>query len=522
MNLEKSSIGIEFGSTRIKAVLVDENYIFRASGSYKWENSKEGDIWTYSLEEAIIGLQSCFALMKSDYEKKYNQKLTVVGSIGISGMMHGYLVFDKNDSQICEYRTWRNTITQKASEELSDLFDFNVPQRWSISHLYHAILNNENHVKDIEWMTTLSGFVHFVLTGQKIIGVGDASGMFPIDEQKADYDEIMIQRFDSLVKGKLSKGIYDILPRILKAGEIAGYLTKEGSRILDVSGELMPGIPFCPCEGDAETGMVATNSIGIGTGNISAGTSIFAMIVTGRRGTRHREIDIVTTPTGECVSMIHCNNGTSDLDGWIEMFGDFLKRYNGDVDHNKIYEILFKSALEGSSDCNGMININYVAGEEITKFNEGSPIFTRLFGSEFSFADLSRTLISSIYATLSIGLRILQDDGISFSRITGHGGLFKTGNAAQIILSAALGVPVSTMNTAGEGGSYGIAILAKYMIEKTKNESLESYLSDKVYAESEIKTVFPKEEDIRGYKIFLDRYSSFVHSISFANKAREV
>lgn len=520
MDLLKSSIGIELGSTRIKSVLIDEHFNTLASGSYKWENTKKGNIWTYSLNDAIFGIQTCYGAMKKEFECKYNQKLTVVGSIGISGMMHGYLVFNKENVQLCEYRTWRNTITQRASEELSDLFEFNIPQRWSISHLYHAILEEETHVKEVDWMTTLSGYIHFLLTGEKIVGVGEASGMFPIDEEKIEYDKTMIQIFNTKVKGKISKPIENILPQIHKAGDNAGYLTKTGAGILDISGELVAGIPLCPCEGDAGTGMVATNAVGIGTGNISAGTSIFAMIVTGSRGKRHREIDVVSTPSGESVSMIHCNNGTSDLDGWVEMLGDFLFRYNSIVDYERVYKTLFESALEGCSDCNGMVNINYVSGEEITRFNDGCPIFTRLNGTRFSFADLSRTLISSIYATLSIGIEILKSDGVEISKITGHGGLFKTGVASQKILSAALGVPVSTMTTAGEGGPFGMAILARYMVDNESNMALDKYLTDNVFLNVEANTVVPSEEDIHGYNVFLNRYSRFIQSVEIANEAK--
>lgn len=502
MNLERTVIGIEFGSTRIKAVMLNEDHMPIASGSYIWENQLQNGIWTYSLADAETGLQTCFATLKADFEKKYKQKLTTVGAIGISGMMHGYLPFDQEGQQLCEFRTWRNTITGDAARILTELFGFNIPQRWSIAHLYQVILNNEEHVKKIARITTLAGYFHCRLTGKHVLGVGEASGMFPIDSKKNDYDEAMIQKFYQLSGINMK----DILPKVLMAGEDAGTLTMEGALLLDPTGELRSGITLCPAEGDAGTGMVATNSVRARTGNVSAGTSDFAMIVVDRKLGVHREIDMVTTPTGVPVAMVHCNNCTSDINAWVGLFGEFAETIGTRVNMDELYRLLFQKALEGKASCGGLLSYNYFSGEGVTNMDSGRPIFVRVPEVRLTLADFMRTHLLSALATLKIGLDILiEEEHVVIDRIYGHGGFFKTPEVGQKLLSAAVGVPVSVMETAGEGGPYGMALLAAYRLNN-KGKNLADFLDDEVFANVNSVTLQADDSERIGFDEFLERY----------------
>ena len=502
MDLKKTVIGIEFGSTRIKAVMLDGDYMPVASGSYTWENQLRDGIWTYALSDAEAGLQSCYAALKADFEQKFAQKLTTVGAIGISGMMHGYLPFDRNGRQLAEFRTWRNTMTGEAANALTELFGFNIPQRWSIAHLYQAILNKEEHVADIARLTTLAGYFHHRLTGCHVLGIGEASGMFPIDSNTNDYNETMIQKFRTLTGINLR----DILPKVLVAGEDAGVLTAEGAALLDPSGDLMPGIPLCPAEGDAGTGMTATNSVRIRTGNVSAGTSDFAMIVVDKELGVHREIDMVTTPDGAPVAMVHCNNCTSDINAWVELFGEFAETIGAPIDTDNLYTILFKKALEGSPDCAGLMSFNYLSGEGVTDFDAGRPVFVRMPDAHMTLADFMRTHLLSALATLKIGLDILtSEEHVVIDRLYGHGGFFKTPEVGQRLLSAAVGAPVSVMETAGEGGPYGMALLAAYRLNNN-GRCLADFLDSEVFANVRSVTLQVDAADCAGFDAFLQRY----------------
>ena len=502
MNLEKTVLGIELGSTRIKAVLIDEKHIPIAQGDYEWENQLVNGVWTYSMDAVHTGLQTCFANLKADVKAKLGAELTTVGAIGVSAMMHGYLPFDKDGRQLAEFRTWRNTITGEAAEELTALFGFNIPQRWSIAHLYQAILNGEEHVKDIAFLTTLAGYIHWQLTGEKVMGIGEASGMFPIDSGKLDYDEGMVQKFKALTGIELR----DILPKVLTAGESGGTLTETGARFLDPTGTLRPGIPVAPCEGDAGTGMAATNSVRPRTGNVSAGTSDFAMIVTEKPLGVHREIDMVTTPAGAPVAMVHCNNCTSDINAWVNLLFEFCELTGVKESKSELYVKLFKKALEGDPDCGGLMSFNYFSGEGVTDLDEGRPIFARTPNAKFTLANFMRTHILSALATLKIGLDILtQTEQVPIDKLYGHGGFFKTPLVGQRMLSAAVGAPVSVMETAGEGGPYGMALLCAYMLWKEKGESLADYLDNKVFADARSSTLMAEQADIAGFSAFLER-----------------
>ena len=486
MDLRKTVLGIELGSTRIKAVLIDEKHFPVASGEYEWENQLVNGIWTYSLDDVHGGIQSCFAALAEDVKAKLGMPLTTCGAIGISAMMHGYLPFDRDGKQLADFRTWRNTITGEAAARLTGLLNFNIPQRWSIAHLYQAILNEEEHVKGIAFLTTLAGYIHWKLSGEKIVGIGEASGMFPIDSAKLDYDEGMVEKFRELTGINLR----DILPRVLPAGVQAGTLTEEGARFLDPTGMLQPGIPLAPCEGDAGTGMAATNSVRVHTGNVSAGTSDFAMIVTEKPLGVHREIDMVTTPDGLPVAMVHCNNCTSDINAWVNLFLEFTGVLGVDIDKGELFTRLFNIALEGESDCGGLLSYNYFSGEGVTDLDEGRPIFARMPDSRFTLANFMRMHLLSALATLKIGLDILtQSEHVPIEKLTGHGGFFKTPEVGQRMLSSAVGAPVSVMETAGEGGPYGMALLAAYMIWKGENEALPDYLDSKVFAGTKASTL---------------------------------
>ncbi|MBR0474818.1 MAG: ATPase [Erysipelotrichaceae bacterium] len=502
INLKETVIGIELGSTRIKAVLLSRDHEVLAQGDHTWENSLINGVWTYSLEEVREGLQDCFRNLKNEVRKKYDITLNTTGAIGISAMMHGYLPFDENDRQLCEFRTWRNTMTGQAADKLSELFDFNIPQRWSIAHLYQAILNKEPHVGNIAYINTLAGYVHYVLSGERVMGIGEASGMFPIDSEKLCYDEEMVRKFNELTGLDLLK----MLPEIRLAGEPAGNLSQKGATYLDPDGDLEAGIPLAPCEGDAGTGMAATNSVRVATGNVSAGTSDFAMIVTEGKLNRHREIDMVTTPAGKAVAMVHCNNCTSDINAWVKLIRDSLSLFGTKVSTNELYTRLFEEALKGDEDCGGLLSYNYYSGEGVTDLNEGRLLFMRKPDAEFNLANFMRTHLYSALATLKIGMDILAEEKVRINKIYGHGGFFKTEGVGQRMLSAAINAPVSVMETAGEGGPYGMALLCAYMLWKQDGETLEDYLDDKVFARAKTSTVMADQQEIEGFNRFINSY----------------
>ncbi len=505
----KTALGIEFGSTRIKAVLVTEDNVPAAAGSHEWENRLEGNIWTYSLDDIWNGLQDAYAKMAEDVKNQYGETLTTIGAIGFSGMMHGYMAFDKDGELLVPFRTWRNTITEEAAVKLTEEFQYNIPQRWSIAHLYQAILNGEEHIKDITFFTTLAGYIHWKMTGEKVLGVGEASGMFPIDVETKDFNKGMIERFDKLTADKnYPWTLSGILPKVLVAGDNAGALTEEGSKLLDVSGNLKAGIPLCPPEGDAGTGMAATNSIAKRTGNVSAGTSIFAMIVLEKELTKvYPEIDLVTTPTGNLVGMVHCNNCTSDLNAWVNIFKEFAESFGMKVDMNELFGTLYRKALEGDAECGGLLAYNYFSGEPVTGFAEGRPLFARTPESKFNLANFMRVNLFTALATLKVGLDImLKEEGVQVDRIFGHGGLFKTKGVGQKIMAAAMNAPVSVMETAGEGGAWGIAVLASYMLQKESGEPLDDYLQNKVFAGQTGEEMQPDQADVDGFDTFIERY----------------
>lgn len=507
----KTALGIEFGSTRIKAVLIDETHAPIAMGTWDWENRLEGNIWTYSLEDIWNGLQGCYRSLAEDVQNKYGVALKKIGSIGFSGMMHGYMAFNREGELLVPFRTWRNTITEEACKKLIPVFSFNIPQRWSIAHLYQAILNKEPHVKDITFFTTLAGYIHWKLSGEKVLGVGEASGMFPIDSEKCDFNRRMVGQFDELIKDQgFGWKLEEILPKVLSAGEKAGVLTEEGAKLLDPTGNLEAGIPMCPPEGDAGTGMVATNSVAVRTGNVSAGTSIFAMVVMeGELSKVHEEIDMVTTPDGSPVAMVHCNNCTSDLNAWVNLFGEFAESFGIKADKNELFGTLYRKALEADKDCGGLMAYNYFSGEPITGFDEGRPLFARTPDSHFTLANFMRTHLYSALATLKIGLDILlKEEKVTVDSITGHGGLFKTPVVGQSMMAAAMNAPVTVMDTASEGGAWGMAVLAAFMEEKEENETLTSYLAEKIFAGQTGTTIAPNPEDVAGFDAFIKKYVS--------------
>ncbi len=501
MDISKSALGIEFGSTRIKAVLLDERHCPVASGSFSWENRLENGIWTYSLEDAENGLQACYRSLREDFERKTSQTLSTVGVIGISGMMHGYLPLDENGSQLVPFRTWRNTMTAEAAAKLTECFGFNIPQRWSVAHLYQALLNGEEHVSRTAHLTTLAGYFHWRLTGLHVLGVGEASGMFPIDSEKCDYDETMVQKFLSLA----GIDIRTVFPRVLVAGDDAGILTSSGARLLDPSGDLQCGIPLCPPEGDAGTGMAATDSVSVRTGNVSAGTSDFAMVVIDKPIAVHREIDMVTTPDGLPVAMVHCNNCTSDINAWMGLFREFADTLCVNISDDELYTLLFRKALEGEKDCGGLLSYNYLSGEGVTDIDSGRPVFLRTPDAKLTLSSFMRTHLFSALATLKIGLDILREEHVRIEKLCAHGGFFRTPEVGQRLLSAAAGAPVSVMETAGEGGPYGMALLASYRLDG-KNKSLKDYLDEEVFASSASTTVMADEDDMKGIDSFISRY----------------
>lgn len=505
----KTVIGIELGSTRIKTVLVNADNTPIANGNYDWENDYVDNIWTYSLEDIWKGIQGSYNRMLSDVREKFGIPVLTTGAIGISGMMHGYMVFDKDGNLLTPFRTWRNNITGKASELLTELFGFPIPQRWSIAHLYQAILNGEKHIPDITHMTTLSGYIHWKLTGQKVLGIGEASGFFPIDPESRDYNARMLRQFDELIKpDNLPWQVENILPKVLVAGKKAGELTAEGARLLDITGQLQPGIPFCPPEGDAGTGMVATNSVAARTGNVSAGTSVFAMIVLEKELSKvYPEIDIVTTPSGKPVAMVHSNNCTSDYDAWISLLSEAVKAFGLDVGKPRLYDTLLGMALHGDPDCGGLLSYGYISGEHITHFTEGRPLFVRLSNSNFNLANFMRVNLFTALGALKIGLNILLErEAVKVDKISGHGGFFKTREVGQKIMAAAFNAPISVMETAGEGGAWGIALLASYMVNRTEGELLEDFLKQKVFAAGKEYSMAPDPTDVAGFNEFMKRY----------------
>lgn len=505
----RTVLGIEFGSTRIKAVLIDETHEPIAVGSHDWENRLENKIWTYSLEDIWNGLRDSYRNMAEAVERQYGVPLTRIGAMGFSGMMHGYMAFDEEGNLLVPFRTWRNTMTGEASQRLSDEFGFQIPQRWSIAHLYQAILNGEDHVGRIAYLTTLAGYIHWKLTGEKVLGIGEASGMFPIDSEQKDYDAGMLEKFDALVarKGYPWK-IREILPEVLTAGEEGGILTEEGAALLDETGALEPGVRLCPPEGDAGTGMTATDSVAKRTGNVSAGTSVFSMVVLEKPlSALYPQIDMVTTPCGDPVAMVHCNNCTSDLNAWVGLFAEFADLLGVKTDMGQLFSLLYRKALEGESDCGGLMAYNYFSGEHITGFEEGRPLFLRCPDSRFDLADFMRSHLYAALGTLKVGMDILlKEEKVKIDRITGHGGLFKTPQVGQKILAAALNAPVSVMETAGEGGAWGIALLAAYMLYREEGESLDAYLKVRVFAERKAVCAEPDARDVDGFERFIERY----------------
>lgn len=506
----KAVLGIEFGSTRIKAVLVDDNNTPIASGSHEWENQLVDGIWTYSIDMIWNGLQDAYKGMTEDVEKQYGVKVTKLAAMGFSAMMHGYMAFDEKDEILVPFRTWRNAITEEASEKLTKLFNYNIPQRWSIAHLYQAVLNGEEHVKDIKFQTTLAGYIHWKLTGRKVLGVGEASGMFPIDTATGKFNQTMVDAFDKEIGGKYPWKLLDIFPEVLTAGEDAGALTEEGAKLLDPTGTLQAGCPLCPPEGDAGTGMVATNSVERRTGNVSAGTSVFSMVVLEEDLKKvYPELDLVTTPSGDLVAMVHCNNCTSDLNAWVNIFKEFAEAFGIEVDMNKLFGTLYNKAMEGDADGGNLIAYNYISGENITGMEEGRPMFVRTPKSKFNLANFMRVNLYSALATLKIGMDILlKEEGVQVDKLLGHGGLFKTKGVGQQILADAMNTPISVMETAGEGGAWGIAVLASYMIQKEEGETLGAYLNNKVFAGQEGSELAPNAEGVKGFDEFIKIYKA--------------
>ena len=506
----ETALGIELGSTRIKSVLIGENHRILGSGSFQWENRLKNGVWTYSLEDAVAGVQQSYALLAEEIRNQYGIKLKKIGVIGVSAMMHGYLPLDKNGRQLAPFLTWRNTNTVKASEKLTALFGVNIPLRWSIAQLYQAMLNGEGHVAQIDYITTLAGYIHLQLSGQRVLGIGDASGMFPIDSEIKDYDSHMLQHFRKLVKSYgYGWDIREIMPEIRTAGEDAGVLTEKGAALLDPSGSLSAGIPMAPPEGDAGTGMTATNAVEVGTGNVSAGTSIFSMVVLEKPLSReYRDIDMVTTPTGHPVAMVHCNNGTSELDTWVGVFQELAQSAGLKMSDKEMYQLLFKESLKGDLDCNGILFYNFQSGEPVVGLTQGRPMITRHAESSLTLSNFMRSQIYSVMASLAIGMRILKEEQVPIRRLTGHGGMFKTSGIAQRYMSAALEVPITVMHTAGEGGPYGMAVLAMYKKNHGKKETLESYLQNHVFSDTDSMTIMATSEECRGYASYLQKYEA--------------
>lgn len=503
----KESLGIEFGSTRIKAVLIDESFNVVASGSHTWENKFKNGYWTYGREDIIIGMQSAYSDLNSSVFNLTGEYIHELSSIGISAMMHGYLPFDENGNQLCEFRTWRNVTTAQASEKLTELFKFNIPQRWSVAHFYQAVLNGEKHVKDISFLTTLAGYIHYLLSGEKVVGIGEASGMFPIDSKTKQYNSEMLLKFNSLEDIKnLGYKLEDVLPKVLAAGDCAGFLTQSGAALLDTSGNLKFGCIMCPPEGDAGTGMVATNSVLKTTGNVSAGTSIFSMIVLEKELSRvYEEIDLVTTPVGDPVAMVHCNNCCTDLDYWVKLFCEFSEISGANLPKHKIYDLLYESALNADCDCSELVSFNYFSGEPVAHLSDARPMVIRGRECNFNLSNFMRSLIYSTMATLKIGMEILEKENVNITKITGHGGLFKTEKVGQKLMAGALNTPVSVMDTAGEGGAWGIAVLASYA-KNSYDMTLADFLEKIVFADAKSTVAYPEACDTDGFNEYMKRF----------------
>ena len=520
----KAILGIEFGSTRIKAVLIDQENKPIAQGAHEWENQFVDGLWTYSIDAVWNGLQDCYANLCAEVQKLYDTKIETLAAIGISAMMHGYMAFNEQEEILVPFRTWRNTNTGKAAADLSQLFNYNIPLRWSISHIYQAILNGEEHVKDIKYLTTLAGYIHWQLTGEFVLGVGDASGMIPVDPQTKTYDAEMVEKFDKLVDPYgYSWNLLGILPKSLVAGECAGALTEKGAKALDPTGTLKAGIPFCPPEGDAGTGMAATNAVKVGTGNVSAGTSSFSMIVVEKVLSQpYEELDMVTTPDGSLVAMVHCNNCTGDLNAWISLFKQYQELMGFPVDMNEIYGKLYNHALTGDADCGGLISYNYISGEPLTGLAEGRPLFVRSANDKFTLANFMRAHLYASIGVLKVGNDILfNKEKIRVDRITGHGGLFKTKGVGQRILAAAINSPISVMETAGEGGAWGIALLAGFLVNNPEKKNLADYLEEVVFAGNTGTEIAPTPEDVAGFNAWIENYKRGlpIEQAAVANKA---
>ena len=515
-------LGIEFGSTRIKAVLIGPDHQPMATGSHTWADSLENGVWTYSLEAVHAGFRDCYRDLKEEVKRLYGVTLRKLGGMGVSAMMHGYLAFDADMRLLTPFRTWRNTITGRAADELTEKMQFNIPQRWSIAHLHQAVLKNEYHLDKLSFFTTLAGYAHWLLTGETVLGVGDAAGMFPIDSDRCDWDQEKLALYEGLIADKgYPWKLSAILPKVLAAGENAGTLTEAGARFLDPEGDLEPGVPLCPPEGDAGTGMVATNSIAPRTGNVSAGTSIFAMIVLEKALSRlHREIDMVTTPTGKPVAMVHCNTCTSDVNAWIRLLGEVLEAYGLPVNRDELYVRFYTLALKGDPDAGGLTTFNYYSGEPVTETTDGVPMLVRRPDQPLTLPNFMRAHILSALATLAIGMETLtREEKVAIDSVLGHGGLFKTPVVGQQLLAAALGCPVTVMETAGEGGAWGIALLAAYATRRGEGETLDSYLKEKVFAEAATTTLIPEQADREGMAAYLERYRALLPAERAACKA---
>ena len=506
----KTALGMEFGSTRIKGVLIDYDGNVLASGGFEWENKFVDGVWTYDLADAERGMRECYASLKKDVADKYGVTITTLGAMGVSAMMHGYIALDKEDKQLAKFQTWRNTNTTAAADELTELFDFNIPLRWSVAHLYQRMLDGEEHVENVASVFTLAAYMHYRLTGKKVIGVGDAAGMFPIDSEVIDYDETMVKQFDELMEKKGSKiRLREVFPAVLTAGDDAGCLTEEGAKLLDADGDLEAGVAMCPPEGDAGTGMTATNSVAPRTGNLSAGTSTFAMVVLEKRLSKlYREIDMVTTPSGFPVAMSHANNGTTDLNAWVGIFGEFCELMGIEADKGELFEKLYTNSLKGDPDCGGLMAYGYYSGENITFINEGRPLLIRTPESIFNLANLFKVNLYTSLGAVKLGMDILlKDEGVKLDKIMGHGGLFKTPLVMQRYLAASVNTPVTVMATASEGGAWGIALLAAYLADGKKDGKLEEYLDNRVFKDLIGDAVEPDPAEVEGFETFIRRYS---------------
>ena len=508
-----TALGIEFGSTRIKAVLTGEDHRPIAVGVHEWENQYDEGVWTYPLQSVWAGVQQAFASLAADVRARCGTELRTTGALGVSAMMHGYLAFDAAGELLVPFRTWRNTTTQQASDELSEAFDHNIPLRWSVAHVYQAVLGGEEHVGRLDHLTTLAGYVHWRLSGERVLGVGDASGMFPIDVRRGTYDASLLRRFDELAARRgVSWQLESLLPRVLTAGDSAGSLSAEGAALLDPTGTLAPGVLMCPPEGDAGTGMVATNSVRPRTGNVSAGTSIFAMVVLEHPlASRHHELDLVTTPAGDLVAMVHCNNGASELNAWASVFADFATRIGASVDAGRVFEALFGASLEGETDGGGLLAYNYLSGEPVTGLPEGRPLFSRTPGSRLTLPNFMRTQLYAAFATLRIGMDVLAGEGVGLDAMFAHGGLFKTPGVAQRYLAAALGTPVAVGDIAGEGGAWGMAVLAAFARDRaagSDSATLDEYLQQRVFGGVRLVTLAPDAADVAGFDAYVERYRS--------------